>query len=45
MMDSKYDEAIQIGEKVLTMDPHNGEAAQSDCQRTEGKRGLRIDDR
>ncbi|MCI0446269.1 hypothetical protein L0152_24025, partial [bacterium] len=26
MMDRKYDEVIQIGEKVLTMDPHNSEA-------------------
>ncbi len=26
MMDRKYDEAIQIGERVLQMDPHNSEA-------------------
>jgi serine/threonine-protein kinase len=26
MMDHKYDEAIEIGENVLTMDPNNGEA-------------------
>jgi serine/threonine-protein kinase len=26
MMEHKYDEAIQIGENVLSMDPHNGEA-------------------
>jgi tetratricopeptide (TPR) repeat protein len=26
MMDHKYDEAIQIGENVLDMDPNNGEA-------------------
>jgi eukaryotic-like serine/threonine-protein kinase len=26
MMDRKYDEVIQIGEKVLEMDPHNSEA-------------------
>lgn len=26
MMDRKYDEVIQIGEKVLKMDPHNSEA-------------------
>ncbi len=26
MMDRKYDEVIQIGEKVLTLDPHNSEA-------------------
>lgn len=26
MMDHKYDEAIQIGENVLNMDPNNGEA-------------------